>query len=377
MAGRSARRSGAGDRIAAMVDEKLAQGLEYEALQLYRGQAARRAARGNFGEAAGIAEAGAAELMNRGYVDAGTELAIQMVDVLCANHVPPTDESRDRVRRINELYAAASERQAASTGDAGGTTAADTRCATKGKEDGAGQGLAAAAVALGTAALPDTPAAISSPAPAAAAAAATAAPAIATSSDAAAGPGAKLPVAQLQVRFLKAASKWGHAEGEWVHGDPELAALLGRALMAQKELDLAVKYLVIGERPEEAVDGIWTALPGRGQARAARERQATRAILHFLMLGNMRDANKTLDRVRQRLGKDSEPPLIVFCGMLLLTCERSAAPVFPKLLEMFVGNLSTDPRLNTYLGSIGQRYFDIQPPKTMMDSIMAMVSPAA
>jgi hypothetical protein len=44
VAGRSTRRQGDGasERIKAMVDEKLDQGLEYEALQLYKGQAARK-----------------------------------------------------------------------------------------------------------------------------------------------------------------------------------------------------------------------------------------------------------------------------------------------------------------------------------------------
>jgi hypothetical protein len=48
VAGRSTRRQGDGanERIKAMVDEKLDQGLEYEALQLYKGQAARKVCAG-------------------------------------------------------------------------------------------------------------------------------------------------------------------------------------------------------------------------------------------------------------------------------------------------------------------------------------------
>lgn len=106
MAGRSSRRGGSSgnERIQALVDQKLSEGLQYEALQLYRGVVSRKSARGDDRAAMAIAEQGIAVLLREGYADSATELGNTLVGVLNNHHLAPTEERLDLIKRINEKY---------------------------------------------------------------------------------------------------------------------------------------------------------------------------------------------------------------------------------------------------------------------------------
>lgn len=106
MAGRSSRRGGSSgnERIQALVDQKLSEGLQYEALQLYRGVVSRKSTRGDDRAAMTIAEQGIAVLLREGYADSATELGNTLVGVLNNHHLAPTEERLDLIKRINEKY---------------------------------------------------------------------------------------------------------------------------------------------------------------------------------------------------------------------------------------------------------------------------------
>ena len=106
MAGRSSRREGGtgNDRIQALVDQKLSEGLQYEALQLYRGVVSRKSARGDDSSAMAIAEQGIGVLLREGYADSATELGNTLMDILSSHELLPTEERLDLIKRINNKY---------------------------------------------------------------------------------------------------------------------------------------------------------------------------------------------------------------------------------------------------------------------------------
>ncbi|CAM9496051.1 unnamed protein product [Hapterophycus canaliculatus] len=105
MAGRSSRSGGSSnERIQALVEQKLGEGLQYEALQLYRGVVSRKSARGNDDAALAIAEQGIGVLLGRGYADSATELGNVLVGILSDHELPATEERVDLIKRVNARY---------------------------------------------------------------------------------------------------------------------------------------------------------------------------------------------------------------------------------------------------------------------------------
>lgn len=108
MAGRSSRRGGntsnSNGRIQALVEQKLAEGLQYEALQLYRGVVSRKSARGDDATAISIAEQGIGVLLREGYADSATELGNVLISILSDHELPPTDERVGTIVRLNSKY---------------------------------------------------------------------------------------------------------------------------------------------------------------------------------------------------------------------------------------------------------------------------------
>lgn len=73
-----------------------------------------------------------------------------------------------------------------------------------------------------------------------------------------------------QGRFLKLAVAWTAARGRRLSGDPRLCALLGRCLWAEGDLERGMRYLVLGERPQELCDLIMQDVPS-GKSRCGEE----------------------------------------------------------------------------------------------------------
>lgn len=107
MAGRSSRKGGRGtgnDRIQALVEQKLSEGLQYEALQLYRGVVSRKSARGDDSTALAMAEQGICVLLKAGYADSATELGNVLVGILSDHELTPTEERVDAIKRVSTMY---------------------------------------------------------------------------------------------------------------------------------------------------------------------------------------------------------------------------------------------------------------------------------
>lgn len=67
-----------------------------------------------------------------------------------------------------------------------------------------------------------------------------------------------------QGRFLKLAVAWTAARGQRFSGDPGLCALLGRCLWNEGDTERGMRYLVLGERPQELCDLIVQDVPDLG-----------------------------------------------------------------------------------------------------------------
>lgn len=123
MAGRSSRRKGGGnERIQALVQEKLDEGLQYEALQLYRGVVSRKSARGDHDGAIAVAEKGISCLLTakgKGagggeegcFADSATELGNVLVGILNDNELAVTEERVEVIKRVNSCFQVAKTKQ--------------------------------------------------------------------------------------------------------------------------------------------------------------------------------------------------------------------------------------------------------------------------
>lgn len=84
----------------------------------------------------------------------------------------------------------------------------------------------------------------------------------------------------------------------------------------------------------------------------------------YLSLGNLRDANRLWDSVKQTLSDNfqelPDTPLLQFIKFLLLTLERDALPLFRMLKQEYKSSLDRDPSYDEYLNEIGERFYNLQ-----------------
>ncbi|CAM9740728.1 unnamed protein product [Discosporangium mesarthrocarpum] len=346
MAGRSSRRKGEGsERIKALVEDKLAEGLQYEALQLYRGLVSRKSSRGDHDGAAAAAEQGIGVLIRGGVVDSATELGNVLVGIYADNQLPVTEERLDVIKRVNETYedtkraavlAAEDARKVEGPTSSGGGESGDEIVDADDQEEAE----------------------------------------------------RTQPIGILQIRFLKQAVAWTARRGKWIHGDPGICTLLGRCFWGEGKGNQGIKYLVLGEKPQELCDILWEKLPKKPERytpqkkrlvyspAASREVAITQGALHFAAMENLRDANALQEAYKQRCPKgDSQGPLPTFCRLLLKTCEYDAAPVFQKLVELYKPSLEKEPSILAVVETIAKKFFGIQMrPPSALENIMGMLS---
>lgn len=108
---------------------------------------------------------------------------------------------------------------------------------------------------------------------------------------------------------------------------------------------------------------------------------AARAILPYLLTGNLRAANKSLLLFTSKLGQSSQNlgvqevssklsdlrvypslPLLNFLGLLLLAIQRGSADLFRQLKSHYAVHLKDVPAWGEALDTIGQMYFNIKIP---------------
>ncbi|KAH9613204.1 hypothetical protein KSS87_007482 [Heliosperma pusillum] len=181
--------------------------------------------------------------------------------------------------------------------------------------------------------------------------------------------------------FLKASLRWSIEFGSQKSGSPELHAMLGEYIYSESlEVDMSKVsfHFVRANNPNKfasiLVNFLEKCYPGEDDLAIAR------AVLMYLALGNLRDANYIMDEVKQKVeSKELEFPkseLMELIAYLLQTLERDALPLFRMLRQNYQPSIDRDPTFNELLDEIAERFYGVRrknPMQGMFGDIFKMM----
>ncbi|KAJ0046025.1 hypothetical protein Pint_06115 [Pistacia integerrima] len=165
--------------------------------------------------------------------------------------------------------------------------------------------------------------------------------------------------------FLKAAIKWSMEFGAPKTGSPEIHVMLAEYMYSESpELDMTrVSYhFVRGNDPPKfasiLVNFMGKCYPGEDDLAIAR------AILMYLSMGNLKDANYLMDEVKKEVESKQldlgESDLIQFITYLLQTLLRDALPLFNMLRANYKSCIDREPGFNELLDDIAEKFFGVR-----------------
>ncbi|KAM3320458.1 protein GET4 isoform X1 [Capsicum chacoense] len=165
--------------------------------------------------------------------------------------------------------------------------------------------------------------------------------------------------------FLKAAIKWSAEFGAHRYGSPELHDMLADYMYSESpEVDIVKVsfHFVRGRDPKKfasaLVNFMGKCYPGEDDL------AIVRAILMYLSLGNLRDANKLMDEVKMEVElKNLNFPsseLTQFVNYLLLTLQRDALPLFNILRQAYKSSIDRESTFNELLDEIAEKFYGVR-----------------
>ncbi|XAR72088.1 hypothetical protein NMG60_11018603 [Bertholletia excelsa] len=165
--------------------------------------------------------------------------------------------------------------------------------------------------------------------------------------------------------FLRPAIKWSAESGSQRNGSPELHDMLADYMYSESpEMDMTkVSYhFVRGKQPAKfasiLVDFMGKCYPDEDDLAIAR------AVLLYLSLGNLRDANRLMDEIKVQVkAKHLEFPqsdLLQFIRYLLLTLQRDAFPLFNMLRQNYQPSIDRDQHFNELLDLIAEKFYGVR-----------------
>ncbi|KAJ4970543.1 hypothetical protein NE237_003642 [Protea cynaroides] len=278
----------------------------YGAQQMYKSFTARYISAERYDEALDILQSGACIQLNNGQVTCGSELAVMFVDALVKGKYPYNEDNIDRVRDIYKKFPQISVPQHLRHLD---------------NDDD----IEEVSHALGA---------------------------------------AKTRV-ECCSSFLKAAIRWSAEFGGPGSGSPEIHDMLAEYVYAESpDLDMAkvIFHFVRGNDPKKfasvLVNFTGKCYPGEEDLAIAR------AVLMYLSLANLRDANCLMDEIKNQLdSKNLDFPysdLTQFIIYLLQTLERDAFPLFRMLRQKFKSTLEREPAFDELLDLIAEKFYGVQ-----------------
>jgi len=235
-------------------------------------------------------------------------------------------------------------------------------------------------------------------------------------------------LSRLHYKFLRRIVRWSAEYGTIQYGDMRLHTALAMQCwsmavkyksslqkMKDEEFDdvtvmqeitaEAMIHLALAEDTKQIIDILKTldaptdkqlSMGRNGGSACQRDCLFTRAILVFIAVQNLRDANILLKEyialteadmpalAKSYINKNDgkAPTHIMFCTMLLQICEKDrAGPLYQWILRSFSNDLNLmKPDVKAYTTKIGRVYFNIQPPPSMfhmMENMMGMMGGAA
>lgn len=186
--------------------------------------------------------------------------------------------------------------------------------------------------------------------------------------------------------------RWTSKFGEYPAGDPEIHHVAGSLYAEEHETYEAERHLVLGTKDSaEALFKMEYAWYKEDEAHTAPS-YAARAILPYLLVGNVRAANSCYRLFASALTTDNPSlgvqdvatsssdiriipslPLFNFLGLLLLSIQRAAPEVYKGLLSRYATQINEAEDWAEPLEMIGEMYFQIQRPR-QSNPLMDMMS---
>ncbi|KAF2868301.1 hypothetical protein BDV95DRAFT_579552 [Massariosphaeria phaeospora] len=182
---------------------------------------------------------------------------------------------------------------------------------------------------------------------------------------------------------------WSAKFGEYPVGDPEIHHVAGTLYAESLEPYDAERHLVLGTKDSpEALAQLEYSWYEADESYTA-PLYVARAVLPYLLTGNLRAANKFFLLFTSRLGQKANLavqevstsssdmrvypslPLLNFLGLLLLAVERGEAALFRQLKSHYASHLK-DANWDEALDQVGEMYFGVKIPRQgnpMMDML--------
>ncbi|KAJ8765988.1 hypothetical protein K2173_020504 [Erythroxylum novogranatense] len=301
------------------LEKVINEGNYYGAQQMYKSISARYSSAQRYSEALDILHSGACLQLNNGQVTCGSELAVLFVETLVKAKVPYDDDVLDNIKMIYKKFPRIPVPQHLGVDD----------------------DVQQLAEALGA---------------------------------------AKTRV-ECCSSFLKAAIKWSAEFGSYRYGSPELHTMLADYMYSESpELDMTrISYhFVKGNNPKKfaftLVNFTGKCYPGEDDLAIAR------AVLLYLAMGNMRDANYLMEEIKKQVVSQKpdflHSDLTKFISYLLQTLQRDALPLFNMLRQSYKSSIDREPAFNELLDDIAEVFYGVQrrnPLQGMFGDILKMM----
>ncbi|KAF8249435.1 DUF410-domain-containing protein [Wilcoxina mikolae CBS 423.85] len=194
-------------------------------------------------------------------------------------------------------------------------------------------------------------------------------------------------------RFINESIAWTSKLGAFPAGDPELHHFIGNLYSQEDEVYEAEKHLLLGTK--ESADVLTRTLYEwykQDESHTA-PTYIARAVFGYLLVGNLREASRSLDVFIQQLVQDNPAlviqevqsasadirvfpslPLLNFLSLLRLAVQTGGADIFRNLKSHYASQLRDVPAWDDALDQIGELYFGIQVrrPTNILDMMGSM-----
>lgn len=191
-----------------------------------------------------------------------------------------------------------------------------------------------------------------------------------------------LPSLFLEAYLTKVWYSWSSKFGEFPAGDPELHHVAGSIYAEEHDTYEAERHLVLGTRdsPEVLARMEYTWYK-ENESHTAGD-FAARAVIPYLLVGNVRGAGAALKLFTEALCQDSGSlgaqdvggqsgevkifpsiPLLNFLSLLLLAVQRGSAELYKQLITKYSAHLKENGTWFDALDAIAEMYFGITKPR--------------
>lgn len=177
-------------------------------------------------------------------------------------------------------------------------------------------------------------------------------------------------------------SRWSSKCGEYPAGEPDLHHVAGSLYAEEHDAYDAERHLALGTKDSvellARLEYDWYTEDDSHTAAL----YAARAVFPYLLVGNIRDASKSLRLFTSRLTESNKSltaqdvnsgvtsvrlypslPLLNFLSLLLLAIQKGSADLFRQLKSHYAVHIKEVGTWNEALETVAEMYFGISPPR--------------